>query len=228
MGARCILSSAEQIPRFIPHLRVWVITSIRPLFRITAVSIHTPTWGVTVLPQEPQTVFQVSIHTPTWGVTRLCVALSPAATVSIHTPTWGVTTFVYLNSGQKCFNPHPYVRGDRRALPGDVPGHEFQSTPLREGWRRQARKALSRHRVSIHTPTWGVTIARASGYEFTAVSIHTPTWGVTLCSNVLFHWNMFQSTPLREGWRPARVFLHVFCSFNPHPYVRGDLRWWQI
>lgn len=43
MGARCIMSSAEQIPRFIPRLRVWVITSIRPLFRITAVSIHTPT-----------------------------------------------------------------------------------------------------------------------------------------------------------------------------------------
>ena len=37
--------------------------------------------------------------------------------------------------------------------------------------------------VSIHTPTWGVTINRMNN-EFNArVSIHTPTWGVTWIRN---------------------------------------------
>ena len=41
----------------------------------------------------------------------------------------------------------------------------------------------SRLRVSIHTPTWGVTQFVHLRVETQRVSIHTPAWGVTSATN---------------------------------------------
>ena len=100
-----------------------------------------------------------------------------------------------------CFNPHTYMRCDK----GD-------------------RTMEARNIVSIHTPTWGVTSITCQNtwqkrfqsthlhevwhwYRFYGsyvnVSIHTPTWGVTLNS---------------------RRFCPTRFSFNPHTYMRCDLK----
>ena len=56
------------------------------------VSIHTPTWGVTLEYQlNIVDCVVVSIHTPTWGVTFERKEVKHSEEVSIHTPTWGVT-----------------------------------------------------------------------------------------------------------------------------------------
>ena len=55
----------------------------------------------------------VSIHTPTWGVTVIFLCICIEILVSIHTPTWGVTThFQQSFSCKRCFNPHTYMRCD--------------------------------------------------------------------------------------------------------------------
>ena len=56
-----------------------------------AVSIHTPTKGVTSAFLQVRALQRVSIHTPTKGVTLHLLHLGIAEKVSIHTPTKGVT-----------------------------------------------------------------------------------------------------------------------------------------
>jgi len=79
------------------------------------------------------------------------------------------------------------------------------------------------HPVSIHTPVWGVTVAKiitedvlkgfnphprmggdlklkALGKKVFIVSIHTPVWGVTLfLLSIIIIYNLFQSTPPYGG-----------------------------
>ena len=106
-------------------------------------------------------------------------SLTTWLTVSIHTPTWGVTISSWTISV----------------------GKEFQSTHLHEVWRQRSlhipptisfnphtymrcdkhyANLPTYNKVSIHTPTWGVTKRRKSRQRDNHVSIHTPTWGVTL------------------------------------------------
>ena len=75
------------------------------------------------------------------------------------------------------FNPHTYMRCDRYV---EVEcGHCF---------------------VSIHTPTWGVTLDGIGYQDLIQVSIHTPTWGVTSLFVVFAASTLFQSTHLHEVW----------------------------
>ena len=102
---------------------------------VLLVSIHTPTWGVTVFFYffNGRYRFQsthlhevwlrvlhlrymflyVSIHTPTWGVTFCSHPSCDHFIVSIHTPTWGVT----------------WLHNNRTGI------GMFQSTHLHEVWR---------------------------------------------------------------------------------------------
>ena len=79
-------------------------------------------------------------------------------------------------------------------------------------------------RVSIHTPTWGVTAAERSDWEKKVVSIHTPTWGVTACPPAL--------QTLQEGFNPHSHMgsdgelaegKSLKISFNPHSHMGSDL-----
>ena len=147
------------------------------------------------------TLVRVSIHTPTWGVTSVGILSIALWTVSIHTPTWGVTdtlnrTNIYHRKFQSThlhevwlmqqaweyekegFNPHTYMRCD-------------------DGYKYYGRYV----NVSIHTPTWGVTVNKDYYEKLLKVSIHTPTWGVTSCCIIGF---------LRK------------IGFNPHTYMRCD------
>ena len=49
-------------------------------------------------------------------------------------------------------------------------------------------------RVSIHTPTWGVTVPASKSIDVYDVSIHTPTWGVTEGGCLVRIAGVFQST----------------------------------
>ena len=142
------------------------------------VSIHTPTWGVTHAYTEPIPVtqfqsthlhevwlflvgpllyvlmFQSTHLHEVWRVNEY--SPDKVVIVSIHTPTWGVTIMLvvvrliwmfqstHLHEVWPCkicfrfaklsFNPHTYMRCDTR-----------------EDYIKLCKK------VSIHTPTWGVT-----------------------------------------------------------------------
>ena len=76
---------------FNPHSRVGSDgDQIYLLMRID-ISIHTPAWGVTMLPKQTDFGFCISIHTPAWGVTIKLWYLGGLWRISIHTPAWGVT-----------------------------------------------------------------------------------------------------------------------------------------
>ena len=120
-----------------------------------------------------------------------------------------------------CFNPHTYMRCDFCWFLSPLLFFLFQSTHLHEVWQHYNKnqwdyncfnphtymrcdlateQVFPTEEVSIHTPTWGVTIGGMTQYIEFDVSIHTPTWGVTLSR--------------RDSKDPK--------SFNPHTYMRCD------
>ena len=125
---------------------------------VKPVSIHTPTWGVTLLVFKAVIFFLVSIHTPTWGVTKNRWNPPVCTDVSIHTPTWGVTIGRFISIIKKA----------------------FQSTHLHEVWQGNWRVKIATYSFNPHTYMRCDSKWRHNRKHL-AVSIHTPTWGVTLC-----------------------------------------------
>ena len=190
--------------------------------QIYAISIHTPTKGVTIPfhpisdllidfnphshegsdSSQPQQCHNcsISIHTPTKGVTKPIDRKLDNTTISIHTPTKGVTVknLEMLNFVVH-FNPHSHEGSD-------------DSIWL---WNPKSN-------ISIHTPTKGVTHHKVTlvvfhchfnphshegsdpycpySIVFAIISIHTPTKGVTRCTSIqVGNLRKFQSTlPRRE------------------------------
>ena len=155
----------------------------------------------------------VSIHTPTWGVTQEGLTQLRLNIVSIHTPTWGVTAPLYVSSRfemfqsthlhevwryntvdiffPECFNPHTYMRCDAPLYqPRDI------------------------GRVSIHTPTWGVTdwIGTSSNrWWFQSTHLHE-VW--LLKQSQLIYTRMFQSTHLHEVWQCVMILYVILLMFQ--------------
>ena len=98
---------------FNPHTYMRCDLAMSAALNALMVSIHTPTWGVTLFKLRRGLRYIVSIHTPTWGVTEIPDLEHCGVRVSIHTPTWGVTA------------KYAQIREKR----------EFQSTHLHEVWR---------------------------------------------------------------------------------------------
>ncbi len=164
---------------FNPHTYMRCDTAAGVTITQAKVSIHTPTWGVTLQLRSRGAAHHVSIHTPTWGVTSSHHRQAHHRRVSIHTPTWGVTTVRrgYSWKGKR-FNPHTYMRCDK--------------TVVFEGLYRQ---------VSIHTPTWGVTTCPSSVVLITrSFNPHTYMRCDRLMLFVDFNPVKFQSTHLHEVW----------------------------
>ena len=164
------------------------------------VSIHTPTWGVTICDNIFFLFEQVSIHTPTWGVTAKTVSYENFLIVSIHTPTWGVTQGANALGQRPSFNPHTYMRCDpdkprKGKEPYSFNPHTYMRCDFMPPGLGKLLWCFNPHtymrcdmhtwhnanatKVSIHTPTWGVTPWYLSYLNICKVSIHTPTWGVT-------------------------------------------------
>ena len=130
-------------------------------------------------------VNSVSIHTPTWGVTHNGNYTIGKNQVSIHTPTWGVTTLLSsIASRLNCFNPHTYMRCDLVCNWKRTYQYKFQSTHLHEVWLKIRKKDAE-----------------------SDVSIHTPTWGVTMIKDNYCGYMQFQSTHLHEVWPSFAPFL---------------------
>ena len=122
--------------------------------------------------------------------------------VSIHTPTWGVTFWImHLVALTDSFNPHTYMRCDITNL-------TFYYSEL----------CFNPH-----------TYMRCDGKDriiddVQFVSIHTPTWGVTIKIKIIKIMKEFQSTHLHEVWRSEGLNALGTVGFNPHTYMRCDIK----
>ena len=111
---------------------------------------------------------------------------------------------------------HEVWRSFRTTLKADV---MFQSTHLHEVWLPCAGWRDVLRFVSIHTPTWGVTLQGLPRAPIGRVSIHTPTWGVTIGATPAFQFGVFQSTHLHEVWHDPFIMItkgHLFQSTHLH------------
>ena len=97
----------------------------------------------------------------------------------------------------------------------------FQSTHLHEVWHGQQAADAEYKRFNPHTYMRCDQSTICTNQHWT-VSIHTPTWGVTLFTSYLLLSTMFQSTHLHEVWQSWQWMLWTYNSFNPHTYMRCD------
>ena len=141
---------------FNPHTHAGCDLGLIGLDGDGSVSIHTPTQGVT----KPLLPFlcpcKVSIHTPTQGVTLYNLIERTIITVSIHTPTQGVTYNRQNKLNRQGFNPHTHAGCDGFFRKNSL-FQRFQSTHPRRVWPYKNLVTVD-GKVSIHTPTQGVTI----------------------------------------------------------------------
>ena len=206
---------------FNPHTYMRCDRAGNSLTTWLTVSIHTPTWGVTIsswtisVGKEFQSTHlhevwrQRSLHIPPtisfnphtyMRCDKHYANLPTYNKVSIHTPTWGVTVVITTGVDPVSFNPHTYMRCDLFAwIWGMVETSFNPHTYMRCD--NRGKTVCWYDRVSIHTPTWGVT-ANSMNYKIN---------------------QMFQSTHLHEVW-PIWIteVSNDFQSFNPHTYMRCD------
>ena len=166
--------------------------------------------------------FPVSIHTPTQGVTAATIFCSEFNKFQSTHPRRVWLIYHFLHFRTECFNPHTHAGCD------DVTVYFSVSA-----------------KVSIHTPTQGVTQSITSTKLIKIVSIHTPTQGVTLASYSLFWWytsfnphthagcdkeiwmrslrnGLFQSTHPRRVWLMEYFHNTRVIGFNPHTHAGCD------
>ena len=155
--------------------------------------------------------------------------------VSIHTPTKGVTCLsVRPTEMWKSFNPHTH-EGCDCCFYDNISRLLGFNPHTHEGCDLLGSKDSNEVRVSIHTPTKGVTHSCIQCRVAAQVSIHTPTKGVTNIDYLNPSDNMFQSTHPRRVWlifhtliwllgwfqstHPRRVWLASTCLKTIHSAV---------
>ena len=122
----------------------------------------------------------VSIHTPTKGVTTTSKVTDGNMQVSIHTPTKGVTkNTLYISTSSSGFNPHTHEGCDMALTYGYAPRYSVSIHTPTKGVTSCPSRYTQTASVSIHTPTKGVTQQSLKQDTYLNVSIHTPTKGVT-------------------------------------------------
>ena len=77
-------------------------------------------------------------------------------------------------------------------------------------------------KVSIHTPTQGVTELLQEKLDLIRVSIHTPTQGVTLNAECAARPIQVSIHTPTQGVTNSEVLLLVKGSFNPHTHAGCD------
>ena len=100
------------------------------------------------------------------------------------------------------FNPHTYMRCDTFRSYWASSVFMFQSTHLHEVWHGQQAADAEYKRFNPHTYMRCDQSTICTNQHWT-VSIHTPTWGVTLFTSYLLLSTMFQSTHLHEVWQTS-------------------------
>ena len=121
------------------------------------ISIHTPTQGVTIGLGYFLFLCIISIHTPTQGVTSNNFCHFIIRTISIHTPTQGVTLRFLLTFFKfSYFNPHSHAGSDTGTPGTATPGTDF-NPHSHAGSDPDDGSKNAESKISIHTPTQGVT-----------------------------------------------------------------------
>ena len=126
--------------------------------------------------------------------------------VSIHTPTQGVTFLYICNVFRICFNPHTHAGCDN-PLPRLTRVHNRFNPHTHAGCDSRSIIKITESKVSIHTPTQGVTMENQMLIQLFSVSIHTPTQGVT---------GRAARAASQEGFNPH---THAGCDFQVLPFV---------
>ena len=121
--------------------------------------------------------------------------------VSIHTPTQGVTFLYICNVFRICFNPHTHAGCDN-PLPRLTRVHNRFNPHTHAGCDSRSIIKITESKVSIHTPTQGVTMENQMLIQLFSVSIHTPTQGVT---------GRAARAASQEGFNPH---THAGCDFD--------------
>ena len=191
---------------------------------IEYVSIHTPTQGVTKPRSRASLGFFVSIHTPTQGVTycrdmikhkRLFQSTHPRRVWPYNsTPS---TSGVSLQSTHPrrvwrlirpililivSFNPHTHAGCDL--------------------WTYYYLWLWCCFNPHTHA---GCDKTNQTSIDINRVSIHTPTQGVTLAGNAIGASSQFQSTHPRRVWHWLLPVVGLINQcFNPHTHAGCDLR----
>ena len=113
--------------------RVW-LRHIEMIKAIYAVSIHTPTQGVTDIEDDIVCGFNVSIHTPTQGVTRVNLLPILAYQFQSTHPRRVWLVILVLVSRVTGFNPHTHAGCDEERSSWELKTIKFQSTHPRRVW----------------------------------------------------------------------------------------------
>ena len=185
--------------------RVWHLNIFPKIYHME-VSIHTPTKGVTlcVIHHTISALFQSTHPRRVWPCTSK--AGNKAAKVSIHTPTKGVTEDIKKVVEDIVFqSTHPrrvWHQSSIRLLSQ----WWFQSTHPRRVWQRGDNNLVSFYCFNPHTHE-GCDLLLRLRLLTERVSIHTPTKGVTLSESNFIRASMFQSTHPRRVWHHLYVIM---------------------
>ncbi len=146
---------------------------------LTAISTHTLTWSVTIIPLKTIPWQKISTHTLTWSVTCV-VQISVAVQKFQLTRSRGA----WLKSSCLAhavihFNSHAHVERDF-----------YKSSPI-----------LTSFCISTHTLTWSVTKFITCSSMVSGISTHTLTWSVTGNNIQCIEKRQFQLTRSRGAWQ---------------------------
>ena len=134
---------------------------------------------MTVVPVIEAVPLAVSIHTPTKGVTSISLTnISFLKSFNPHTHEGCDLVRFAWASRSISFNPHTHEGCDKICCCNISITFCF-NPHTHEGCDQRVIGFQNRYLVSIHTPTKGVTTEEAFDKDVFHVSIHTPTKGVT-------------------------------------------------
>ena len=163
----------------------------------------------------------ISIHTPTRGVTEQEQFLIIFAIFQSTLPQGEWPRDVRTRQTFMYFNPHSHKGSDRnRSCLRSGSGISIH-TPTRG----VTNKSIAEKEVQVFQSTLPQGEWRFSAYPFTEIikiSIHTPTRGVTISAKFCSRFCKFQST-LPQGEWPGSKQPCVDCrNFNPHSHKGSD------
>ena len=146
-----------------------------------------------------------------------------ATSISIHTPTQGVTDTGFKTSPwYPDFNPHSHAGSDYTVFNDRTYVLHF-NPHSHAGSDTIALSLFNMQRISIHTPTQGVTLFPVTIQNIHSISIHTPTQGVTITHLTSSRMSGYFNPHSHAGSDNKRRFNSTnSADFNPHSHAGSD------
>ena len=173
---------------------------------LTAISTHTLTWSVTIIPLKTIPWQKISTHTLTWSVTFRCLGFWGGLFISTHTLTWSVTCVVQISVAVQKFQ---LTRSRGAWLKSSCLAHaviHFNSHAHVERDFYKSSPILTSFCISTHTLTWSVTKFITCSSMVSGISTHTLTWSVTGNNIQCIEKRQFQLTRSRGAWLSCESF----------------------